>query len=174
MPDPNESDRDRILRLIDGGPEVLKEVQEERGAKSAEEAPKEQKVPAASWRSKITFLDKDLLKLLKLLLAFALIFVCLYYASELLKTMKKSPAVASPVRGGAVDLTSTEDESGVGLRLVGVDSSDAASSVALLENLKSGKTYFARLNDRVGDAKVTQIEKNKVVVSVHGKTVELR
>ncbi len=157
MPAPNASDRERLLRLIDGGQEVL------------EELPKDQKPPEVPRHAKTVFLDKDVLKFIKLLVIFGLVFVSLHYGSEVLKTLKGVPPV--PVSGSA-DLV-PEDESGVGLRLVGVDSSDT-SPVALLENLRSGKTYFARLNDRVGDAKVTQIQKNKVSVLVRGKTVELR
>jgi hypothetical protein len=151
----NSSDRERLLRLIDGNPEIL------------EEAPKEPKAPDVSWRSKPIALDNDLLKLIKLLAVLALVFACLHYGSEALKTMKRDSSVS-----GWADL-SAEDESGAGLRLVGVDSSDEAP-VALLENLKSRKTYFARLNDRVGDARVTQIQKNRVLISVRGKTMELR
>ena len=49
-----------------------------------------------------------------------------------------------------------------------------AAPVALLEDMKTGKTYFAHLNEKVKGVRIKQIQKNKVTVSVHGKTVELR
>jgi hypothetical protein len=175
MSAPDVSNRDRLLRLIDGGQEVLKEVQEERTAKSVDalpkdpnETPKKPSVQDFFWGAKIAFSDKDLLRLVKLLGLFALIFVCLHYTADILKTLKKDSKSSVP---GPVDLA-PKNEPGIGLRLVGVDSSDPP--VALLEDLKTGKTYFARLNDRVGDTRVKQIQKNKVLVSVRGKTVELR
>ena len=64
------------------------------------------------------------------------------------------------------------EDSGIGLRLVGVDWGEPP--VALLEDLKTGKTYFARKNDKIHATRVKEIHKDKVVVVVHGKTLELR
>lgn len=168
MPDPNESNRDRLLRLIDGGQDSLKEVQEERGAKSVEETPATAKKPEITWRSKLIGRDKDLVRLVKLLGIFVLLLICLHFASNAWKSMKNNPSPSAQASG---DLA-LDESSEIGLRLVGVDSSDPP--VALLEDLKTGKTYFARLNDRVLGARVKKIEKNKVTVSVRGKSVELR
>ena len=92
----------------------------------------------------------------------------LYFGLEMTQIMKRAKPETSPVGVSVVEAVD-----GPGLRLVGVDSSDA-SPVALLEDLKTGKTYFVRVNEKVKDARVKQIQKNKVVVSYHGKNVELR
>ena len=179
------SDRSRLLRLIDGNIEPAQEVKKETkeepkpqapaAAKPTAEAPlakesRSEPAPVVQQSpSRSVLLDKDLLKLVKLLAVFALIFVCLHYATDILKILKKeskAPLVTDSVK------PAVEDESGTGLRLVGVDSSDPP--VALLEDLKTGKTYFARKNDRIKNIHIKEIQKNKVLVSMHGKTVELR
>jgi hypothetical protein len=59
-----------------------------------------------------------------------------------------------------------------GLRLVGVDWGNPP--VALLEDLKSGKTYFARKGDKIKETRLKEIFKDKVLVVFHGKMLELR
>lgn len=161
MPDPDVSNRERLLRLIDGGPEVLKSIP------PAEDIPKPAtKAPAGAWKAPLS--DASILKLVKLLVLFGVALAGLHYGAEVLKSL---PFAAKPVPGSPSS-PAEADEAGVGLRLVGVDTSEAP--VALLEDLKTGKTYFARKNDRVKDVQVKQILKNKVVVSSHGRSVELR
>lgn len=129
MPAPDPANRERLLRLIDGGGEPA--------AKPAEK--QALRVPAQG------------------LIALAAVIAVFYYGV----VASSSVIPASPV-----------DEPGVGLRLVGVDSSDA-SPIALLEDLRTGKTYFVRVNEKVKDVRVKQIQKNKVTVSFRGKNVEL-
>ncbi len=185
MPDTNESDRERLLRLIDGGPEVLKQVQEERQPEP-EEKKSAATVPATPIspepeRKKETIFDqakaflsrarwKNLIPLIKITLVFFFVVVAIRSAFDFIQSFKKSEKVSSPSPAGT-NLTPADD-SGIGLRLVGVDWSEAP--VALLENLKSGKTYFARKNDKINGAQVKQIFKDKVLVTFHGKTMELR
>lgn len=193
MPEPNPtapgtSDRERLLRLIDGNPEVLSEPRQEVSLrlpapvesvppaepvvpvqKAAEKAP--EPIPAAQnplSKIKIDLSNKDVVKLLKMVVAVVLVFVCLHYVSDMVKTISKNMASNLPKNGEGI---AADDENG-GLRLVGVDWDD--SPVALLEDTRTGKTYFAKRNDRVKNAKVKEIEKNKVIISVNGKTVELK
>ena len=170
MPDPSVSNRERLLRLIDGGPEVVKEVQEERVA------PDEKKpvpvVPAAAAPDSPSAPSKiDPTKITWMVLVFALIVFVVHSLTGLFhpagKTEKTTPA--SPA---AVKEKERPSDLDAGLRLVGVDWSDAP--VALLEDVKSGKTYFARKNDKIQGARVKEILKNKVVVIFRGKELELR
>ena len=97
--------------------------------------------------------------------------VLFHYGVEALNALRPSDKSVPAVHAG-VAVSALEDESGVGLRLVGVDSSEPP--VALLEDIRTGKTYFARQNETFRGARVKQISKNKVLISVHGKTLELR
>lgn len=185
MPAPNPSNRERLLRLIDGGTEALKEMQpDETPAKPAGPAVQPAaKKAAPNWAAARLVLDAWRLKLPRLsgteqmrfgkwLIVLAALIAGLHYGLEMIKTMKPSTNTLASADISKAAVTE-EDESGVGLRLVGVDSSDA-SPVALLEDIKTGKTYFARANEKVGGARVKQVQKNKVVVSYRGKNVELR
>ena len=174
MPD-NPSNRERLLRLIDGGTEALKEMHTDEPA-----GPKPVKSPTLfldhttrlliDWKKKLPVLSaKDLTRLAQGLLVLAAIVAALHYGSEMLKTLKHPADKVASTEG----VSATTEESETGLRLVGVDTSDT-SPVALLEDLKTGKTYFAHLNEQVKGARVKQIQKKKVTVTVHGKTVELR
>ena len=183
MPDPNPSNRERLLRLIDGGTEALKEMQPDEAAvkpgeplmrpvaKNTASVWAVARLVLAGWRAKFpAFSGTELIRFGKWLIALIALIVGLHYGLEMMKTMNP-PAKhdeVSPIASAV-----SEDESGVGLRLVGVDTSDA-SPVALLEDIKTGKTYFARANEKIKDARVKQIQKNKVMVSYHGKNVELR
>jgi hypothetical protein len=178
MPDPDTTNRERLLRLIDGGTEALKEFHAEETPKKA---PVVTKVPAASsarllafgrglreWKKKLPAVSRnDALLVFRWLVLLGALLAALHYGLEALKTVKGPQAP-----DGTLPVQSPEDGSGVGLRLVGVDSS--GPPVALLEDVKTGKTYFARVNERVKDARVKHIEKKKVLVTVRGKTVELR
>ena len=175
MPDPNPSNRERLLRLIDGGTEALKEMQPEPvvqpPAKKTVSAWTSARLAFAGWRAKLPALSgADSMRLGKWLIVLAALIAGLHYGLEMLKTMK--PAVKPETVPSAASAVS-EEESGVGLRLVGVDTSDS-SPVALLEDIKTGKTYFARTNEKIKEARVKQIQKNKVTVSYQGKNVELR
>ena len=210
----NTTNRERLLRLIDGGPDALKELHQERLSKMAELASRTPE-PAAAEKKEITAKpspapaspamevkpevaqnavpaiessapsskkeeDQNWAKLLAPLFLLLMILFGLRYASEwirpaqkispssevsILQDEKPAPLANAPsVDNGAQDET--------GLRLVGVDYSDPP--VALLEDLKTGKTYFAKTNDRVKNVKIQQILKNKIVVSLNGKTMELQ
>ena len=181
MPDPNETNRERLLRLIDGGPEVVKEVQEERkpvveGNKPSVVTPVTQVPPAKKKEAIVDTVKKflsrihwDTATLVKIAAAFVLLILALRSASDLVKSFakaEKSPTAV--VMAGSVPA----EESGAGLRLVGVDWGEPP--VALLEDLKTGKTYFVRKNEKVKEARVKEIYKDKVMVVVRGKTLELR
>ena len=172
MPDPNPSNRERLLRLIDGGTEALKEMQ-------SSEPPIKPAVPAThkammeKWTAKLPVLSgTQWMRIAKWAVILTAIIVVLHYGLEMMKTMKQ-PVKPSVSSASSAPTVSPEDETGTGLRLVGVDTSDAAP-VALLEDMKTGKTYFARVNEKIKGVRVKQIQKNKVVVSYHGKNVELR
>ena len=153
MPDPDVSNRERLLRLIDGGTEALKEFERQNTPRPA---PPEKAGPAVSaWA---------IGRRAQWLLLFVLTLASLHYGVEMLKALSGQPPTVSSA--------APEEGAGTGLRLVGVDSSQPP--VALLEDLKTGKTYFAKVNDRVKNVRVKQIAKNSVLVSVRGRTVELR
>lgn len=158
MPDPDTTNRERLLRLIDGGTEALKEFQ-------AEEAPAVKKAPALPGITAASL--ARLIEIGRLLLILGAILAALHYGLAAVRALKAPGKTDVPALGAAPD-----DESGIGLRLVGVDSS--GPPVALLEDLNTGKTYFARVNEQVKDVRVKHIEKNKVLVWARGKTVELR
>ena len=165
------SNRERLLRLIDGGTEALKEFQTEGApAKKVEPTALPKKPTGArllqDWRKKIPVSDKEALRLLRWLIAVVGVVIVFQYGLAALKTFHPGNTAAVPVPAG------TEDASGVGLKLVGVDTSEPP--VALLEDLATGKTYFVRKNERVKGARVTQIQKNKVRISVGGRNVELQ
>ncbi len=169
MPDPNPSNRERLLRLIDGGADALKELQREEAPETAPASPAGRHI-LSGWKIKIPVLSaKDGMRLAKWLIALVAVVAMLHYALEMMKTMK-GPAKAASAAGSPA---AAEDKSGIGLKLVGVDTSDALP-VALLEDLTTGKTYFARVNEKVKDARVKQIQKNKVTLSFQGRNVELR
>ncbi len=169
MPTPNPTNRERLLRLIDGGTEALKEMQPE--VKKAAAPWATGKVALERWKSKLPVLSgTELMRFGKWLIALAALIAALHYGLEMMRAMNSS------VKSSAVSpeaATSTKDETEVGLRLVGVDTSDEAP-VALLEDTKTGKTYFARVNEKVKGVRVKQVQKNKVTVSYNGKNMELR
>ncbi len=192
MPDTSESDRERLLRLIDGRPEVVKEAREEQTPVIEEKKPAPPISPVstappsaippivASPDKKEAILDRvqkflgrvhwDVAKLAKITLIFILSILALHSASDLVKSFRKpeKTSVSVPVTPHSVPA----DDSEAGLRLVGVDWGEPP--VALLEDLKTGKTYFAHKNDKIKEARVKQIFKDKVVIVFRGKTVELR
>ena len=183
MPDPNTSDRERLLRLIDGGADVLKEVQQQREEPAAEKKPVTV-VPTAAGAAKPAPADiafslkrwwlKSGLKtssIIKLFLALTLLAVAVYSFTNVVRSMGKADKTASSA-APAVSQERDLGENGIGLRLVGVDWGD--DPVALLEDLKTGRTYFAKKNDKIKDARIKQIAKDKVTVFFRGKNMELR
>ena len=168
MPADNVSNRERLLKLIDGNPDALKETLEVQQPKVAERsAPPEVKVPTLP-KIKIHLSNHDILNLVKILAVVGIVIAVLHYGLEFFKVRVRATESVARTQTPSV----AGDESGVGLRLVGVDSSNPP--VALLEDLKTGKTYFAKKNDNIKGARVQEISKNKVTLSAHGKTVELR
>ncbi len=181
------SNRERLLRLIDGGADALKEMHTEEPPQEKKLSPTPADLASGGAKRVVHILSglkkslpamssKDLTRVVLALFIVVGVVAGLHYGSEMLKTVKQQPkAAAAPATevSNAAAANVLEDESGTGLRLVGVDSSDAAP-VALLEDVKTGKTYFAKVNERVKGAQVKKIEKNKVTISVRGKTVELR
>ncbi len=167
MPDPNPSNRERLLRLIDGGHEALKEFQK---PIPVEPVLKKQDPTAAALVAvkRLVVSKSALLPAFRWLIVPVVILAAFHYGLEALKTLKGHDKGIP----AAAETRATDEESGIGLRLVGVDTSEPP--VALLEDLKTGKTYFARVNEQVKGARVKQIQKNKVTVSLRGKTVELR
>ena len=180
---PDHSDRERLLRLIDGGPDVVKEVQQQRetSAKGGQIASQSQETGGggpdmlssfkAWWRKS----GLNASAVIKMALAMILLIFAIHSLMGLLKSMGRTekgtssaPAVTAAAQGQGRD----QDETGIGLRLVGVDWDDPP--VALLEDMKTGRTYFAKKNDNIKQARVKQIFKDKVLVSFRGKNVELR
>ncbi len=172
MPGPNESDRERLLRLIDGGPEIVKEVQEERQpiVEEKKTVVVDKKIVPGPFEKLLGRIRLDARRITKIILGFILLILMLRFASDFLKSFGKSEKVSSPVAVGHPGGVS--DDVGTGLRLVGVDWGEPP--VALLEDLKTGKTYFARKDEKIKETRVKQIFKDKVVVVFHGKTLELR
>jgi hypothetical protein len=180
MPDPNETNRERLLRLIDGGPEVVKEVQEERKPSASDIKPSVvtpvTKVPPAKSEDVLESAKKFLARIrwdaatvVKITVVLVLLILALRSASDLVRSFgkpEKNPVAVVTAAPGV------SDESGAGLRLVGVDWGEPP--VALLEDRMTGKTYFARKNDKIKEARVKEIFKEKVTVVVRGKTLELR
>ena len=168
MPDPN-ANRERLLRLIDGGGEALREMHEQQ--EPAKTEPLKTPVPIAArassgWKARLPSLsERDAARIAQAALLSIIVLAVLHYGTEILKALP-NPRPADPAA-----VSAPEEGSGTGLRLVGVDLS--GPPVAMLEDLKTGKTYFARVNDRVKDVRVKHIVKNKVLVSAHGRTVEL-
>lgn len=165
MQEPKTTNRERLLRLIDGGHEALKEFQKETSPQITP-VPGPKKTDAAPGPKTAPWTPADVTLIAKWALALAAIVALLHYGSKILESREPS---SSPAAAGTV---ASEDGPGTGLRLVGVDSS--TPPVALLEDLQTGKTHFARVNDRVNGVRVKQIEKNRVTVTFRGKTVELR
>ncbi len=163
MLNPNETNRERLLRLIDGGAEALKEVQEERKpAADGKKMPTITPVTPKPSRPQAR-LDRDLM--LRSAAAVAVVVLGFYVWPRLAgKPKAEAPEPAAQIAGVA-------DEN-AGLRLVGVDWGEPP--VALLEDLQTGKTYFARQEDKVKETRVKQIFKDKVLVAWRGKTLELR
>jgi hypothetical protein len=172
------SNRERLLRLIDGGHDALKEAEEQKAAETAAKSaePAEKKTDAgrtfADWLSRLPLSNRDILRLAKLAVLFGVILAVLHYGVEALKTMRRGERAAAPAVIAGTGPVLTEEESAIGLRLVGVDSSQPP--VALIEDLRTGKTFFVRKNEQVRGARVKEIAKNRVLVSVDGRNVELR
>ena len=176
MPDPSASDRERLLRLIDGGPDVVKEVQDEREAARerqpvpvlpASPKPKKSAQAVSAAKEWLGRLDLDTAGLLKIVLVGVVIIFGIHSLADFWKSMKKPDTGVSSIQGPAA-----EDISGTGLRLVGVDWGNPP--VALLEDLKTGRTYFVHTNEKIKETRVKEIFKDKITVSFHGKTEELR
>ena len=190
MPGPDTSNRERLLRLIDGGADAIREVAEERSAKpvetpspvassaAAEATPKVapapvQASPAAKGSVKIHPVTRWLVPIILV----ALVLLGVGLVSQFIDSLRQKP-VQPAVEGAAAApepavLASPVDEgAALGLRLVGVDSSEPP--VALIEDLATGKTYFARKNDKIKNVRVKDIQRNKIEVTVNGRTVELR
>lgn len=139
--------RERLLRLIDGGLEAFEEVQDERPPSAPPPVMKKETI----FDRVKTFWGQSQIALILILLILAL-----RSASDFVKSFEgqeKTPL-------------------GTGLRLVGVDWGDPP--VALLEDLKSGKTYFARKGDKIKETRLKQIFKDKVLIVFRGKMLELR
>ena len=169
MQSPNETNRERLLRLIDGGPEALKEVQEER--KPAEENKKPVITPVTPVPSAKKELRWEPAGLAKIALVLLLLLLTLRSGSDLIRSFGQADKRATST-AAAVPAQAPAEESPTGLRLVGVDWGEPP--VALLEDLKTGKTYFARKNDKIKETRVKEIFKDRVTVAVRGKTLELR
>ncbi len=175
MSDSKVSDRARLIRLIDGGSEALREAQEEREKLVASSPPlsiKEAPVSAA-----IKKFPMDLGKLI----GFAMLVVLVLLAVRLAlatwhiaeKPTTTAPTLASPAKTDRQSTANANaDDLGMGLRLVGVDWSEAP--VALIEDLKSGKTYFAKKNDKIKGAHIKEIYRDHINVVYQGKAEELR
>ena len=169
MPDPGVSDRERLLRLIDGGPEVARELQQQRETTPEPVRPAEEKKPApaapvvapvaVSQRKVPAFSEKHRVRLAQAALAAIVVMFAVYSVTEMMKS-RIAPASAAKL------------ETPETLRLVGVDWGDVP--VALLEDTGSGKTYFVRKNDQVRGARVLEIQKDHVSIFLNGKNLELR
>ena len=112
--------------------------------------------------------------LLKLILLGAVVFLVIHSLAGVVSSFKKKETPPPVIVSKEEKATQAIEEAsaGTGLRLVGVDWGEPP--VALLEDLVTGKTYFARKNERVKGSRVKQILKDKVLVSFHGKDVELQ
>lgn len=179
MSEPKVSDRARLIRLIDGGPDAIREAQEEREKLVASAPPlsiKEDPViphSKAGVRLGSTFPLNQLIRWVGLavlvLLAIRLVMMN-WHLTE--KPTTTASTLASPPKTDRQAGAAMVDESGMGLRLVGVDW--AEPPVALIEDLKSGKTYFARKNDKIKGARIKEIHKDRVAVFYQGQNEELR
>ncbi len=175
MSDSKVSDRARLIRLIDGGPDAVREAQEAREKLIADSPPlsiKEAPPTSAAKRSvpELGMLIRVVGLFVLVLLAFWLVRMSWHLIE---KPTTTAATLASPPKTDRQSAsTANEDESGIGLRLVGVDWSDAP--VALIEDLKSGKTYFAKKNDKIKGARIQEIYKDHINVLYKGQTEELR
>ena len=175
MSDPEATDRERLLRLIDGGPEVVKEVQKQRESSEKKPVPV---VPAAAAPAPkaADAMDIWLDRLAKRLAGFRwdkALWLWVAVAAAVVLFTLRAPAKIAMTRSPAPVAGSVDEESmTLGVRLVGVDWGEPP--VAMLEDLKTGKTYFVKKNDRIRDMQVKEIFKDKVNTSFHGRTVELR
>lgn len=170
MPDNPSNNRERLLRLIDGGHEALKEFQEPIKVPPAPKKPVQLARLLVEWKAKALPVSQKRLRPALFVLGGLVLAGWLFRLGmpvvpglEAVKAIRQDEA-------GTAGAETVENQTG--LRLVGVDTSEPP--VALLEDLKTGKTYFVRVNERVREARVKQIEKNRVTVTVRGKTVELR
>lgn len=171
------SERERLLKLIDGGPEAIKEIEKkqienlDRARAAAVFSFIKEKTAAIFGKTKdeaaSTSQPKNIL--IPGLLAAAVILAAAYSAGNYMK--HKVPPSSAGVITHPTD-KSVPDLQAVHLKLVGVDWSN--EPVALIEDSRTGKTYFAKKNDSVSDAKVKQIFKDKVIVQVRHQTVELK
>lgn len=180
MLNPEETDRERLLRLIDGGPEALREVQEQRKPMEEKKTPVITPVTpvrpaknedffetAKKWAENVPM---DRAKALKLAVVVLLLILAFRAAGIISKPAPTKAAEATALPAAALPVPASDE--GTGLRLVGVDWDEPP--VALLEDLNTGKTYFARKDDKIKETRVKQIFKDKVVVTLRGRTLELR
>lgn len=175
MSDSKVSDRARLIRLIDGGSEALREAQEEREKLVASSPPLSIKEPVVPVAGKNLVIQPD--KLIRIAALIVLVLLAIWLVPTAWHAAQKPTTTASTLPSPAkTDRQSTPnanvDESGMGLRLVGVDWSDAP--VALIEDLKSGKTYFAKKNDKIKGVRIQEINRDHVNVVYQGKAEELR
>ncbi len=180
MSESKVSDRARLIRLIDGGPEALREAQEEREKLvasapplSIKEAPIPQPVKQAV--TKVSKINSGALLrwigVVVLILLATRLAIVTWHASE--KPSTTASSLVSPPKIDRSQLADGDvDEAGMGLRLVGVDWSE--SPVALIEDLKTGKTYFAKKNDKIKGVRIKEIFKDHVAVFFQGQNEELR
>lgn len=184
MPGPDASNRERLLRLIDGGADAVREVERERSAKAVEmpaasqpetvrdEALKQAaaKTPVASAAPSKAMFTLPVGRSVWILLAAVLISSGFLLRGRFVPPPAKASEAASSTPQQLAP--SVSDETAIGLRLVGVDTSEPP--VALLEDLSTGKTYFAHKNDKIKNVRVKEIHRKMIEVSVDGRTVELR
>ena len=173
----NASDRERLLKLIDGAPETLKEI----SLRPVEAPVTKPQTPAFTWKARaarvyekvraavtVPATDRGFpMKTALVFLAGVLAVVYLFsFFSGARNSADNAPAAA------ALGEVPAEKVEALGLRLVGVDWGE--QPVALIEDTRTGKTYFVRRNDSVKDARVKQILRNKVVLGYRNSSVVLQ
>ncbi|HTY45720.1 MAG TPA: type II secretion system protein N [Patescibacteria group bacterium] len=92
------------------------------------------------------------------------------YFKPVAKQQKKAPAEkAGPVSTQAID-QATES-----LRLVGISyAANSKDSYVMIEDLASKITYFVKVNQAISGVKVTDIQKDRVLLTYQGQEKEMR
>ncbi len=175
MSDSKVSDRARLIRLIDGGPDAVREAQEAREKLIADSPPLSIKEAAPSLAPKRSM--PELGMLIRIVGLFVLVLLAIWLVRMSWHMTEKPTTTAStlaspPKTDRQLTADAALDESGMGLRLVGVDWSE--SPVALIEDLRSGKTYFAKKNDKIKGVRIQEIHKDHINVLFKGQAEELR
>ena len=166
MLDNKTSDRERLLKLIDGGPEVVKEVEK----KQLEELDRDRaEAVFLFFKGTATWMFQKKVLWVPLTAGVLILAAVWHFTGPRMKPA--APVSSAGVISHPTDKSPAEPQA-IPLKLVGVDWS--SDPVALIEDSRSGKTYFAKKNDSVNDAKVKQIMKDKVVIQYHHQTVELK